>query len=704
VAIGSDYSDGRLLVSGRGCVMLFGRREMAFALAVTALLPAGCVVSSRSRSSSLPVARGDGEGGLAAGCAGSYGGLTQGMDGGISGCLQVGPLQAGPHTVVLDQLPDFRPAVLTLKLPLHLPARVRAMILPREPAVALTLSPASGSPGTTVTITGRLSGRPGRSGYPSFCWDGCRFGLQYRGVAVRWISPRAFRARLVVPGAPWIEGDPVRVAPLASGTYPIGLQCLVIGKGCASEGVEGVAEFHLRVPAAPSWCRMSSSCARLRVTPSAAAPGEVVSVRGFAPLVSIIGSDQPFVFQFEVLNGRPHGPEVEFANVKAVSSALLGRTALDVLAPVSFASLRDTTPIAELSAGLSPLSAQPGVPSTVAWCAPGAVDVSYDGATTSIPTSAAVETLSGMGLQSLGGAQARCAAAALAGPASDPAAVVAAAFAAAPARYGAPPIYDVALVTSDAGHAWTPVPVPAGASLLGFGGFRYQDGGVEAVFASAMPNPKAPAYPDLDPSRPLAELSGGDGTGWRPAPLGCPAVGPCLTLGPYLPGDCAMSFVSQPLLRSSDGGVHWSQPALPDQVQACAETELIATSARAGLLVNSMSPFPLLGTTDDGASWHDIGLPPAPGEQSHGLGPGSGGITALPDGDLLLSGGEGYTGGWELLRHGSRQWCAVHAPSARIQALPQLSPLTVIGDELWWLTGNGAAPHIHQEALSAVSC
>ena len=41
---------------------------------------------------------------------------------------------------------------------------------------------------------------------------------------------------------------------------------------------------------------------------------------------------------------------------------------------------------------------------------------------------------------------------------------------------------------------------------------------------------------------------------------------------------------------------------------------------------------------------------------------------------------------------------------ALLQALPQLSPLTVIGDELWWLTGNGAAPHIHQEALSAVSC
>ena len=697
-----------VVVSGKGWVVRFAKRTVVLALVAIALLAAGCGVSSLSRSpSSTLAARGHGAAAMfASGCAGSYGGLTQAMDGRISGCLQVGPLRAGPRTVVLEQLLDFRGAKPPLKLPPHLPKRIREEIFPREPAVALTVSPASGRPGTTVRITGRLSGRrPRGAGHPNFCWDGCRFGLQYEGVAIHWTSPRTFRARLIVPGAPWIEGNPVRAAPLVPGTYPIALQCLVLGKACAWERVEGVADFHLRGAVAPSWCPAPSSCARLQVMPRAALPGDVVRVTGFAPLVSITGSDQPFAFQLEVLKGRPRGPEVRFGTFKAVRSALLGRAAFDALAPASFASLGDTTPIAELSAGLSPISAQPGAASTVAWCAPGAVNVSSAGATTSIPTTAASATLTRMGFQASGGSPLRCDAVSLAGPVADPAAVVAVAFAAAPAKYGGPPFYEVALVTADRGQTWTAVPVPAGASALSFGGFRYQGGGVEAVFASATPDRKAPAYPNLDPRRPLAELNTSGGTSWQPAPLGCPAAGPCVTLGPYLQDDCAMNEVTQPLLRSTDGGVRWSQPPLPDQAQACAETELAATSARRELLVDSISRFPLQATTDGGATWHDIGLPPAPGEQSYGLGEGPGGITALPDGDLLLSGGQGYRGGWELLRPRSRAWCAVRTPPAQIQALRQRSSLTLIGRELWWLTGAyNTPPAAHHDAFSTVSC
>jgi hypothetical protein len=87
--------------------------------------------------------------------------------------------------VVLDQLLDFRTGKLPLKLPPHLPARLRDLIFPREPAVALTVSPSSAQPGSAVLITGRLSRRrPPGAGHPNFCWDGCRFGLQYQGVAV----------------------------------------------------------------------------------------------------------------------------------------------------------------------------------------------------------------------------------------------------------------------------------------------------------------------------------------------------------------------------------------------------------------------------------------------------------------------------------------------------------------------------------------
>jgi hypothetical protein len=514
---------------------------------------------------------------------------------------------------------------------------------------------------------------------------------------VHWISARTFRARLVVPAAPWIEGDPVRVAPLVSGTYPIGVQCLVVGKGCTAERVEGVAEFRLQVRRSLAWCRTSSSCARLRVTPGRAAPGAVVNVTGFAPLVSIIGSDQPFAFQFVVLNGRRHGPQVRLGTFEAGPSAVLGRAALDVVAPASFSSLRDTAPIDEVSAGLSPISAHPAVPSTVAWCAAGAVDVQSDGMSTSIPTDTAVGALTRLGVQPAAGVALRCDAVALA-------AVVAAGFPAAPARYGGPPFYEIALTTTDHGQTWTSVPVPAGASGLSFGAFRYQAGGVEAVFATATANRIAPAYPNLDPNRPLAELSTGNGNGWQATPLGCPPAGPCVTLGPYLHANCAMNETTQPVLRSTDAGVRWSKATLPDQVEACAEAELVATSDHSDLLIDSMSQFPLQATNNGGATWHDIGLPPAPGEHSDGLGEGPGGITPLPDGDLLLSGDQGYRGGWELLRHGGRAWCTVHAPTAHLQALPQFSAPSVIGNQLWWLTGAYGAPTADHVALSALSC
>jgi hypothetical protein len=452
------------------------------------------------------------------------------------------------------------------------------------------------------------------------------------------------------------------------------------------------------------------------VTPAAAFPGDVVSVGGFAPLVSVLGSNQPVVFQFAVLNGRPDGPEVKFGYYKTLGSALLGRALLDVLAPPSFAGLPDTAAIAEVNAGLTPISSQPATPSTVAWCSAGAVDVWNQGITTKEPTRAVKLVLRRLRLEPP--SPLRCDAVALAGPASDPTAVIAAAFPAAPTPYGAPPFGEIALVTKDHGQTWAALPIPSGALALSFGGFRYRDGGVEAVFAKAMPNRKAPKFPYLDPARPLAELSSSDGRSWRAAPLGCPAGGPCVTVGPYLPGGCTMGAPNpaQPLLRSTDGGIHWSQPFLPDQVQACAEAELVATSRQEALLIDSMSQFPLQRTTDGGATWHVVDLPPAPGEQSYFLGSvagvksyvlgeGPGGITALPDGDLLLSGGQGYRGGWELLRHGADSWCTVRTPSARTQSLPQLSSLTVIGDTLWWLTGiNDAAPVARHVELSAITC
>ncbi len=650
----------------------------------------------------------------AAGCRQAYG-LSQSMDGRLSGCLRIGALRPGPHTVVLLQVPNLSTNTTAVSRTLKAgenggilrPGPTKRVRPPKEPAASLTLSPDSGGPGTVVTITGRLGSRlPSRQLYPNFCWDGCGIGLAYGAVPIQRTSPTTFRARIVVPAAPWIEGDPVRVAPLVSGDYSIGLQCLVIGKGCESNTPEGSATFHLRAASSPSWCSAQASCARLFVSPAAGIPGDVVKVTGFAPLVSVTGSDQPFVFQLEVLGGRPHGPEVDFTERKGSVMVTFGRGALDVQAPPSFASLRHTAPIAEVSDRLPLISANPASPSTVGWCAGGAVDVSSSQTTIAIPTASTVPALTKLGFEVPSGALPQCEGLALIDSASGSVAGVAAAFPAAPA-VGGPPFYDIPLVTYDAGNTWTPLPAPRGSSLQGFGGFRYEGSEVEAVFA-AMQRGGSRYFPAFEAGKPLAMVGSGGSDTWRAEPLGCPSGGPCVTLGPFMPGNCAMIEVTQPVLRSTDGGVRWSQPQLPDLPGSCAESELVATSSRSELLVNSMSPYPLLRSNDGGATWSDVGLPLAPREQrTRGLGPGPGGITVLPDGGLLLTGGQGYSGGWELLRDGGRSWCRVRTPAPGLQRRYELSAVTVIGGQLWWLTGSPASDStaaINQLPLAALSC
>ncbi len=641
----------------------------------------------------------------AAGCR-SYGSLEQSMNGRVSGCVRIGAVRPGPHTIVLLQMPN---------LPTNVPAGVLRKLKgapkvrpPREPAVRLTVSPSSGPPGTTVTITGHSrSSLPRGQLSPDFCWDGCPAGLQYGGLPIRRSSPHTFRERIVVPAAPWVQGGPVHVARLESGDYAIGVQCLLSGKGCSSLPAEGSASFHLVVGASLSWCRAQAGCARLKVAPAEGIPGDVVKVTGVAPLVSISGADRPFVFELEVLRGRPGGPEVHFRTRLGNINATFGHGVLDVKAPPSFASLGDIAPLAEVSDRLPPIDADPAHPSTVAWCGDGTIGVSSAGATSMIPTAAAADELTKLGFQVFAGQPLSCQGVAPIDSASGSPAGVVAAFQTGPGNGGPPFFYDVPVVTYDGGQSWQPLPVPPGSSLAGFGGLRYQNGALEAVFA-ARGSGGTVDYPTFDAGRPLAEVNGPAPTTWQAEPLGCQTGGPCATIGPFFPGNCAMIEDDQPLLHSTDGGVRWSEAAAPDYVQACAESELVMTSVKDALLVNTMSPYPLVRSTDGGASWSDVGLPPAPGEQrGRSLGPGPDGITFLPDGGLLLTGGQGYHGHWELLAPRGRAWCAVSSPALAVQRRYQVSPVTVIGNTLWWLTGSpaGDAPAVINSApLSSLSC
>ena len=171
-----------------------------------------------------------------------------------------------------------------------------------------------------------------------------------------------------------------------------------------------------------------------------------------------------------------------------------------------------------------------------------------------------------------------------------------------------------------------------------------------------------------------------------------------------------MNGSTQLVLRSTTRGRRWSTSLFPYPIQSCGEAELLATSRTSAVLIDSTSQFPVLHSADGGATWHDVGLPLLPGR--HRLAPrtGPGGVTALPDGSLLLAPGQGSPGGWDLLRRGAVAWCRLRSPARAQQRGSQLTPVTVVGDRLWWLTGAlpGSAaptlPAVHTSPLSALSC
>lgn len=333
----------------------------------------------------------------AAGCPNGRVGVAQTMSGRIDGCVRVGDLTPGRYHVRLDGvlLKTSEAAGLAKQ-------GAQRSTVPR--IVALALSPASGTPGTTVTVTGTLASPVSKaSSRITLCWDGCGGGLEYDGVRATWSSPTTFHASLVVPDAPWITQDPARVVPLQSGTVPIGVQCLSLQAGCGLQSSEAHAEFHLDVRAS-SICTRASACAQLTATPDRAAPGDIVKITGFAPLSSVIGADHPFVYELHVAKGAASGPEVRFViSTKGKGSTVVsrfGHANFTVLAAPSFASLgRFHLDGAAESDAVSPIAADPTHPSRVARCEPGAIDAT-DTATlsTTVSTAAATAQLAQAGL------------------------------------------------------------------------------------------------------------------------------------------------------------------------------------------------------------------------------------------------------------------------------------------------------------------
>lgn len=109
----------------------------------------------------------EGQGGV------SYIGVAQSMTGAVTGCVRLGDLPPGPVTIRLDQFLNYAKNDKGPTTRLAGPAGTSF--------VHLMLSPASGPPGTRVTVVGVTrhpipASRRGQN-FLNLCLDGCRDGL-----------------------------------------------------------------------------------------------------------------------------------------------------------------------------------------------------------------------------------------------------------------------------------------------------------------------------------------------------------------------------------------------------------------------------------------------------------------------------------------------------------------------------------------------
>lgn len=344
-------------------------------------------------------------------------------------------------------------------------------------------------------------------------------------------------------------------------------------------------------------------------------------------------------------------------------------------------------------------------PKFLAYCTVGAVEVSRDGGTTwtavataGVPTAL---TQSGYALPAPNGQTPACDSA-VADPGHEGS--VYAAFSVGSAKYGMPPVYHVALQTTDSGAHWSVVPTPVGFTPGDFGGFAVASGAVQAMYGQNQGKLTYDVFATTD-----------GGAHWQDYPLACQGAGPCVLWGPAPSGigSCAMHAYPQPVLRSADAGKLWAsaQQGPVDELSmlanSCALNELVGIgSGRALLVANGPAgeTHALRVSSDNGKTWSDVSLPTLPNKAQPM------GLQMLPDGSLLAT-GSGQTAGsanvplpLDLLKPGAPSWCVVPGLTLHGSTTDPQS-VQVIGSRLWWLErGNDGKPAPYSAPLTDVHC
>ncbi len=389
------------------------------------------------------------------------------------------------------------------------------------------------------------------------------------------------------------------------------------------------------------------------------------------------------------------------------STAGVGSASSSAAAPLSWSALPTTAQLWVERNIVGP-AADPAQPGVLAACATGAVDVSRNGGQTwtSVSTSGVPAALTKVGYAVTGTASPTppCESAV---PDPSAAGTVYAEWEVGQVQYGAPPVYHAAAYTTDGGKTWNAVPPPTGFDPGGFGGFSVTSGGaVQAIYgpvaaAGSGPSSRSPAFA-------LTQATAG-GASWQAAALACPSGGPCLRWGPAptATGSCAMNDHPQPIERSADGGATWTEAYdrnAADLANGCDLNEIAAVGPQEALLVGrgAGTAMPSVRvTTDGGATWTPVTLPPLPGGQS----PAPQGVQVLPDGALLaVIGGESSGQSLDLLPAGATSWCSVPGVTLAGVATSAGSVEPVGGRLVWIQEDQQGSPTVKSAPLSSIRC
>ena len=637
--------------------------------------------------------------------------LRQSLNGDVTGCFRV-PALDGSSLVVALQTYLFGRATPSPTTTTASSRSAGTITLSVRPTTVVT-------PGERVRVSGTYAGALAtrKNDYATLCWDGCLTGLDEQGVPIYWSSPTRFSATLVVPDAPWLtsRGASVSVHPLTSGRYVIGIQCLTPTSGCALAPAESSTSIRLRAPT-PTTCVSGESCASLQLSSSAATPGSIVTVSGWAPLQSLIG--QPFGFNLSV---APAARGARYPNL-SFSQTLKGGGFTVALAPQilhvkpspTWASLGHVGYLAATWSGPSVVTPDPST-NRIGWCVASGLRITGTAAPVVVPSSTVAAALRGSALTMLGTATPTppCATVQL-----DPR-YPHTLYAGFDAEVGgsAPPVYLVGLYTSNGGATWRMVPTPAHTTPQDFAGYATDARGVVALFDDSTNYGTSSSPPGTVHGVVSTEVTSNGGASWTHSTLSCPGRGPCVTFGPYLIGNCAMNATAQPVLIGPAGAnlrspVTWTSSPSAPSVNNCFSQQLVATSGRDLLLLDPGSQYPMLRSTDSGRSWSDVSLPRIPGTTfGYNTSPGSDSLVFAPDGSLFAAVAAPGTPRQELFRltPGARSWCQVPGAFASVHTSTTVGPLRVTATSLLWSetvypNDAPATSSLHVVPLSTLRC